>query len=115
MLEWYDADTVNAYPNNKISLNYFNQPPQQQLKHYIDSLRKLGNGLWMSVRGMPASLAKKGFNEKDKPVTVPGMDTEDPMSYARHAKTFWTLAAVYGKTKVDTTSLTWRSCQNLAD
>ena len=105
MMEWYDADTVHAYPNNKISLNYFNQPAPQQVSNFTDSLRKLGNYCWMSVRGMPAWLAKKGFNEKDKPVTLPGMDTEDPLSYARHAKTFWNLAAAYGKTKVDTNKL----------
>ncbi|MEP6749404.1 MAG: hypothetical protein ABJB86_16835 [Bacteroidota bacterium] len=102
MMDWYDTDTVNAYPKNKLSLNYFNQPQQQQLQYYVDSLHKMGNNLWMSVRGMPKYLAQKGFNEKDKPVTNPGMDTEDPLSYGRHAKTFWNLAAVFGKTKIDT-------------
>jgi hypothetical protein len=102
LMEWYDADTVNAYPNNRISLNYFNQPQQQQLRYYADSLRSHGNYLWMSVRGMPKWLVQKGFNEKDKPVTNPGMDTEDPLSYGRHAKTFWNLAAAFGNTKVDT-------------
>jgi hypothetical protein len=105
MMEWYDTDTVNAYPKNTISLNYFNQPRQQQMQYYADSLRKDGNYLWMSIRGMPKYLAQKGFNEKDKPVTTPGMDTEDPLSYGRHARTFWTLAAVYGKTRVDTNRL----------
>lgn len=102
MMEWYDADTVNAYPKNKITLTDVNQPPQQQLSYYADSLRSMGNYLWMSIRGMPKYLVQKGFNEKDKPVTNPGMNTEDPLSYGRHAKTFWTLAAVFGKTKVDT-------------
>jgi hypothetical protein len=105
MMEWYDADTVHAWPANKISLNYLNLPPAQQVKNFTDSLRMRGNFLWMSLRGMPAWLAKKGFNEKDKPVTMPGMDTEDPLSYARHAKTFWNLAAVFGKTGIDTTLL----------
>jgi len=49
--------------------------------------------------------AQKGFNEKDKPVTSPGMDTEDPLSYGRHARTFWNLAAMFGKTKSDTSLL----------
>jgi hypothetical protein len=102
LMEWYDTDTVDTYPKNKLSLNYFQQPQQQQLQNYIDSLHQQGNYLWMSIRGMPKWLAKKGFNEKDKPVTEPGMDTEDPLSYRRHAKTCWNLAAVFGKTKVDT-------------
>jgi hypothetical protein len=33
------------------------------------------------------------------------MDSEDPMSYGRHANMMWTLAAVFGKTKVDTNEL----------
>ncbi|MEP7277763.1 MAG: hypothetical protein ABI813_03885 [Bacteroidota bacterium] len=105
MLEWYDADTVDAYPHNKISLNYFHQPPEEQLIAYADSLRRRGIGLWLSIRGMPRWMAQKGFNEKDKPVTRPGMDTEDPLSYARHAKTFWTLAALFGNTHIDTSLL----------
>jgi hypothetical protein len=102
MMDYYDTDTVNAYPNNKISVNAPGLPAQQQLRFYADSLRRLGNHLWMSVRGMPKYLGQKGFNEKDKPVTSPGMDTEDPLSYGRHAKTYWNMAALFGKTKVDT-------------
>ncbi|MEO5681426.1 MAG: hypothetical protein ABIQ88_02230 [Chitinophagaceae bacterium] len=102
MMDYFDVDTVNAYPNNKLSLNALRQPQQQQVRYYADSLRRLGNYLWMSIRGMPTYLQRKGFNEKDKPVTVPGMDTEDPLSYGRHAKTFWNMAALFGKTRVDT-------------
>ncbi|HTE11980.1 MAG TPA: hypothetical protein VK645_13440, partial [Chitinophagaceae bacterium] len=102
MMDYYDTDTVNAYPKNKISLNAQELPQQQQARYYADSLRQWGNHLWMSIRGMPKYLAQKGFNEKDKPVTRPGMDTEDPLSYGRHAKTFWNMAALFGKTKVDT-------------
>ena len=102
MLNWFDRDGESVYPNNKISLNHFNQPQKQQLRYYADSINKMGNHLWVSVRGLPAFMENKGYNEKDKPVTHPGMNTEDPMSYGRHAKTMWTLAAVFGKTKVDT-------------
>ncbi len=101
-MDYFDVDTVNAYPNNQLSLNLWNHPPQQQLRAYADSLRRRGNYLWMSIRGLPKYLEQKGFNEKDKPVTTPGMDMEDPMSYGRHAKTFWNMAALFGKTKVDT-------------
>ncbi len=99
MIDYFDTDTVNAYPKNKLSFDNF------QLGRYTDSLRQQGNYLWMSVRGMPKSMEQKGFNEKDKPVTVPGLDTEDPLSYARHAKTFFDLAAIFGNTKTDTSLL----------
>ncbi len=105
MLSWFDTDGESAYPNNKISLNHFNLPREQQLRYYTDSIRKMGNQLWVSIRGLPAFMENKGYKEKDKPVTHPGMDTEDPMSYGRHAKTLWTMAAMFGKTSVDTSLL----------
>jgi hypothetical protein len=101
-MSWYDADTVHPYPKNEISLNYFNLPTSQTVQYWADSIKKNGNGIWMSVFGLPAYLIKKGLHEKDKPVTEPGMNTENPMSYARHANMFWNLAAVYGANKVDT-------------
>jgi len=105
LMDYFDTDTVYAYPKNKLSLNTFNKPPQQQFRYYADSLKQMGNHIWMSIRGLPKYLEQKGMNEKDKPVTLPGMNTEDPMSYGRHAKTFWTLAALFGKTKTDTNQL----------
>ena len=101
-LDYFDTDTVNAYPKNVLSLNKFNAAPARQLEAFADSLRRRGGSLWTSIRGLPVALEKKGFNEKDKPVSVPGMDTEDPLSYGRHARTLWNLAAVFGHTKVDT-------------
>jgi hypothetical protein len=104
-LRWYDADTVHNYPNNEISLNIFNVPTQQQLRNWGDSLKKLNNSFWISMYGIPEHLLKHGYKEKSKPVTVPGMDTENPLSYARHANVYWNLAAVFGTQKVDTTLL----------
>ena len=101
-LDYFDVDTVHAYPNNTLSLNLWKVPPAQQLRGFADSLRRQGSHLWMSIRGLPKWLAQKGFNEKDKPVTMPGMDTEDPLSYGRHARTFWNMAALFGKSNIDT-------------
>ena len=101
-LDYFDRDTVNAYPKNTLTLNFFKQPVTQQLRYYTDSLNAQGNRLWMSIRGLPLYLEKKGLNEKDKPVTLPGMNTEDPLSYARHARSYWNLAALFGSTKLDT-------------
>jgi hypothetical protein len=104
-LSWYDADTVNPYPKNEITLNYFKLEEARQLRIWADSIKKNENGLWMSIFNMPRYLIKKGFNDKDKPVTEPGMDTENPLSYGRHAHLFWNLAAVYGNKKIDTALL----------
>ena len=101
-INYFDTDTVHAYPQNQLTLNVFNVPKEQQLRYYADSLRRQGGHLWMSIRGQPTIMEKKGINEKDKPVTVTGMDTEDPLSYGRHAKLFWTMAALFGQTRVDT-------------
>ena len=101
-MDYFDVDTVNAYPKNKLALNRWQLPPSQQLRYYAGSLRQAGNHMWMSIRGMPVYLEKKGVNEKDKPVTSQGMDDEDPLSYGRHAKTFWNMAALFGKTTIDT-------------
>jgi hypothetical protein len=105
MMDYYDVDTVNAYPQNQLTLNVFNLPPAQTPAGLADSLQRYGNHVWMSIRGMPKYLQLKGRHEKDKPVTLPGMDTENPFSYGRHAKTFWTLAAVLGNTRQDTNLL----------
>jgi len=91
LLQWYDADTVHPYPDNQVGL-------PAGLPAFADSIRLQGNQCWLSIRGLPLWMDKKGMNERDKPVTQPGMDTEDPLSYGRHAKTFWTLARLLGKT-----------------
>ncbi|MFT3934989.1 MAG: hypothetical protein QM726_15290 [Chitinophagaceae bacterium] len=104
-MDYFDTDTVHAYPKNKLTLNYFKQPAQEQLRYYADSLLKYNIHYWMSIRGVPKYLEKKGIHDKDKPVTTIGMNTEDPMSYARHAKTFWNMAALFGKTKIDTNQI----------
>ena len=105
MMDYYDTDTVNAYPNNKLSLNALQLPRVQQPRYYADSLRHYGNQLWMSIRGQSKEQQKQGLTEKDKPVTRLGMNTEDPLSYGRHAKTFWNMAALFGSTKLDTNSI----------
>lgn len=101
LMNWYDADTIHDYPDNQLSLPF-------PMKEYADSIRRAGHHLWLSIRGMPAYLEKKGFNEKDKPVTKPGMNPEDPLSYGRHAKSFWNLAAIFGKATVDTSLIDLR-------
>ncbi|MBS1562840.1 MAG: hypothetical protein JST39_00570, partial [Bacteroidetes bacterium] len=91
LMPWYDTDTVHAYPANRIEL-----PAAPGL--FADSLRRLGKRCWISLRGVPLWMDKKGFNERDKPVSAPGMNTEDPLSYGRHAKLYRALGRQYGVT-----------------
>ncbi|HYE53896.1 MAG TPA: hypothetical protein VD996_03605, partial [Chitinophagaceae bacterium] len=102
----FDADAENAYPDNKINitrLGYLYQ--EKSFRHWADDLATVNKKMWYSVRGVPVWMEKLGMGDKDRPVTKPGMDSEDPMSYGRHAYMMWTLAAVFGKTPVDTNLL----------
>jgi hypothetical protein len=94
-LDYFDTDTVHAYPKNLLQM-------ERARTDWADSLQHRGNELWMSIRGLPVWMEKKGMHEKDKPVTAAGMNTEDPMSYARHAAFYWQLAAIYGRQQQDT-------------
>lgn len=94
-LDYFDTDTVHAYPKNLLRF-------EKARTDWADSLQRRGNELWMSIRGLPVWMEKKGMHEKDKPVTEAGMNSEDPMSYARHAAFYWQLAAIYGRQQQDT-------------
>lgn len=100
-LDYFDKDTVHAYPKNLLDF-------EQARTDWADSLRRRGNELWLSVRGLPVWMEQKGMHEKDKPVTAAGMNTEDPISYARHASFYWQLAAIYGKQQQDTSFIRMR-------
>jgi hypothetical protein len=77
--------------------------------HYIfdiDTLKKINQGnLWFSIRGVSDWMSRLGFTDKDRPLNRPGMNTEDPASYSRHAGMMWNLAAFFGFQKVDTNLL----------
>lgn len=119
MMDYFDRDTIQQYPKNPISLNHDGLPAGKQFTDYLDSLRKQsGNELWMSVRGLPLSQIKKGHKEQEKPVNQDGMDTENPISYSRHARTFWNIAAIFGRqaqdsNQLDVTDIPKRSGLNL--
>ncbi|MGB8194765.1 MAG: hypothetical protein WCF67_22720, partial [Chitinophagaceae bacterium] len=106
----FDADTINALPNTKINISRLGYLYLGQFfRHYSDDLATVNKKMWYSLRGVPLWMKIRGYGDKDRPVTQLGMDTEDPMSYGRHAYTMWTMAAVFGKTPVDSNLL------NLAD
>ncbi len=100
-----DIDSADHYPD----VDYFITPHgwwnngTGDYVLYDDSItRDVGNKLWYSFIGVPRWMELKGLHNHDRPVTKIGMNTEDPMSYARHANLMWTMAACYGGTKVDT-------------
>ncbi|HEY0676715.1 MAG TPA: hypothetical protein VGD17_00460 [Chitinophagaceae bacterium] len=102
----FDTDSADAYPGNKINISRLGYLYQGQFfRHYADDLAGVDKKMWYSVRGVPVWMNQKGLWDKDRPVTKIGMDTEDPLSYGRHAYMMWTLAAVFGKTAVDTSLL----------
>ncbi|HYF31137.1 MAG TPA: hypothetical protein VD993_08465 [Chitinophagaceae bacterium] len=106
----FDTDAADAYPGNKINISRLGYLYQgQYFRHFSDDLAAVGKNIWYSVKGVPAWMNKLGLWEKDRPLTRLGMNPEDPMSYGRHAYLMWTLAAVFGKTAVDTSLL------NIAD
>lgn len=100
-----DYDTLNPYPHNKYNITphgWYNNGIQDYVL-YVDSIKHFTRGqAWYSYLGVSAPLYYEGYDNYDRPVTTAGMDTEDPMSYARHANMLWTMAAAYGTTAVDT-------------
>ena len=101
----YDNDTVDAYPNIKYNMLHYGywDPGIQDYHFNIDDIRRVNGGeVWYSIRGVPLWMDKKGASEKDRPVTWPGMDPEDPLSYARHAGMMWQMSAFFGYQRVDT-------------
>jgi hypothetical protein len=100
-----DRDTSTKYPGTKFFLtpHGWYHTGVRDYAIYTDSIVFFNKTkLWYSLLGIPSWLEKKGFTNHDRPVTQIGMNTEDPLSYGRHASMMWNMAASYGTTKVDT-------------
>ena len=101
----FDNDTVHAYPNIVYNmLHYGSWDPIRQSYHFLfDDVKKVNQGnIWFSLRGVPMWMNKRGYSEHDRPVTLEGMDPENPLSYGRHAEMMWHMAAFFGRTPIDT-------------
>jgi hypothetical protein len=104
----FDNDLLHDFPAVQFNMLHYGYWNKEEGKYHfdIDGIKDLNKAeVWYSIRGVPLWMSKKGFTDKDRPVTVPGMDPEDPMSYARHAAMMWNLAAFFGANKVDTNLL----------
>ncbi len=101
----FDHDTTDEYPHIKydmLRLGYWNNA-NRDYYFYVEKLKKENKSeAWHSIAGLPILMARRGFQDKGRPVTIAGMNSEDPLSYGRHAAMMWNLAAFFGKTKVDT-------------
>jgi hypothetical protein len=104
----FDNDSLNhPGPPQFTMLHYGNWDPKEGKYHFdIDDIANVDHHVvWYSIRGVSRWMDKQGFTDKDRPVSIPGMDPEDPSSYARHAALMWNLAAFFGKTQVDTSQM----------
>jgi hypothetical protein len=104
----FDNDTLHAYPSIQYNMLHYGywDPVKKDYHFNIDDIKKLNGALvWFSIRGVSRWMDKRGFRERDRPVTLQGMDPEDPMSYARHAGMMWQMAAFFGNSKADTNLL----------
>jgi hypothetical protein len=101
----FDNDTVHAYPNIQYNMLHYGSWDQGRKAYHflIDDLEQVNQGnIWFSLRGVPMWMNNKGYSDRDRPVTLQGMDPEDPMSYGRHAEMMWHLAAFFGSKQTDT-------------
>jgi hypothetical protein len=106
--DFIDRDTMNEYPKQQFNLaaqGWFNGA-ERDYTFFADSIVRYANArIWYSLKGVPYWMKKKGLDDWDRPVSKIGMNTEDPLSYGRHASMLWHLAALYGNVKVDTNLL----------
>jgi hypothetical protein len=106
-----DDDTVNAYPNNKYNINphgWYNNGINDYV-FYADSMKQMGNKVWYCFLGVPLWLSRIKYPNDNRPVTHLGQRMDDPVTYARHAKMFWHMAAAYGANPVDTSLFEFKS------
>lgn len=101
----FDNDTIHEFPHQQFNLaaeGWWNGAVQDYT-YFADSIARYTSGrLWYSILGVPYWMKKKGLDDRDRPITQLGMNKEDPFSYARHANMLWNMAALFGKTPVDT-------------
>jgi hypothetical protein len=101
----YDNDTVHRFPDvrfNMLHYGYWDNSTGDYHFNVDDIKASNGSEVWYSLRGVPMWMDRKGYTDRDRPVTMPGMDPENPMSYARHARLMWNFASFFGSQAVDT-------------
>jgi hypothetical protein len=103
----FDSDNVNAYPKNTYNMlhNGHWDKNANDYSFFMDKVvKKNGAIVWYSIMGLPLWMNKKKL-ENLRPVTEVAMDPENPLSYARHGRMMWNIAAFFGNTKIDSNLL----------
>ncbi|MDP4131517.1 MAG: hypothetical protein Q8939_15265 [Bacteroidota bacterium] len=105
-----DFDNDTKHQGEEVQFNMLHYGYYRtDLKKYVfdlDTLKSINRGnIWYSIRGVSKWMNDLGYTDKDRPLNRPGMNTEDPAAYSRHAEMMWHLAAFFGNTKVDTNLL----------
>ena len=104
----YDQDTVHSYPDTRYNMLFFGYWGMSAQDYYFpmeEMEKQYGHKAWYAMSGLPYWMSKGDYRARGRPVTHPGMDTEDPLSYARNANMMWNLAAFFGNKKVDTNAM----------
>jgi len=104
----YDQDTSRDEKKTRFNMLHYGYYRSDLGKYVfdLDTLQHINQGnIWFSVRGVSRWMSDLGYSDRDRPVNRPGMNTEDPASYSRHAKMMWHLAAFFGYNPVDTNLL----------
>jgi hypothetical protein len=104
----FDTDTIHSYPDiqyNMLFFGYWGMSMQDYFFPMEETEKQYGHKAWYAMSGLSFRMSKGDYRARGRPVTIPGMDPEDPGSYARNANMMWTLAAFFGNKKVDTNSM----------
>jgi hypothetical protein len=87
---------------NMLHYGYYNRETGKYVFN-IDTIQNINHGnIWYSIRGVSKWMSDLGYTDKDRPVNHPDMDAENPVSYSRHSKMMWNLAAFFGYQHTDT-------------
>ncbi len=101
----YDNDTGQDEKKlrfNMLHYGYYNKEKGDYVFD-IDTLQHVNQGnIWFSIRGVSRWMSDLGYTDKDRPVNRPSLNSEDPVSYSRHAEMMWHMAAFFGYNPVDT-------------
>jgi hypothetical protein len=85
----FDNDTNRDESRVRFNMLHYGFYSKEKGKYIfnIDTLQNINNGnIWFSIRGVSKWMSDLGFTDKDRPLNLPLMNTEDPASYSRHAE-----------------------------
>jgi len=101
----YDNDSTKDEGKvrfNMLHYGYYDKEKKQYVFD-IDTLQHVNQGnIWFSIRGVSMWMNDLGYTDRDRPLNRPGLESESPVNYSRHAEMMWHLAAFFGFNPIDT-------------